>query len=139
MTIAKEDPLNKFSDEVRREIAQAGYTEVVNLAVVFYLGVCGDINPRPRGERSGFRQAPLDADRAGERCNASIGLRADSRRLHQSLKNQPFSVGFFSPESRGIRTLHVARQGRKRSHFVAFSVSEGHIINVPQDEHKQRI
>lgn len=29
MTIAKEDPLNKFSDEARREIAQAGYTEVV--------------------------------------------------------------------------------------------------------------
>ena len=30
----------------------------------------------------------------------------------------------------GIRTLHVARQGRKGRHFVAFSVSEGHIINV---------
>ena len=27
-------------------------------------------------------------------------------------------------------TLHVARQGRKGRHFVAFSVSEGHIINV---------
>jgi toxin ParE1/3/4 len=32
--------------------------------------------------------------------------------------------------STGIRTLHVARQGRKGRHFVAFSVSEGHIINV---------
>ncbi len=30
----------------------------------------------------------------------------------------------------GIRTLHVARQGRKGRHFVAFSVSEGHINNV---------
>ena len=30
----------------------------------------------------------------------------------------------------GIRTLHVARQGRKGRHFVAFSVSEGHIINI---------
>ena len=30
----------------------------------------------------------------------------------------------------GIHTLHVARQGRKGRHFVAFSVSEGHIINV---------
>ena len=30
----------------------------------------------------------------------------------------------------GIRTLHVARQGRKGRHFVAFSVSEGHTINV---------
>lgn len=30
----------------------------------------------------------------------------------------------------GVRTLHVARQGRKGRHFVAFSVSEGHIINV---------
>ena len=30
----------------------------------------------------------------------------------------------------GIRTLHVARHGRKGRHFVAFSVSEGHIINV---------
>jgi toxin ParE1/3/4 len=30
----------------------------------------------------------------------------------------------------GIRTLHVARQGRKGRHFVAFSVTEGHIINV---------
>lgn len=30
----------------------------------------------------------------------------------------------------GIRTLHVARQGRKGRHFVAFSVSEGHMINV---------
>ncbi len=30
----------------------------------------------------------------------------------------------------GIRTLHVARQGRKGRHFVTFSVSEGHIINV---------
>lgn len=30
----------------------------------------------------------------------------------------------------GIRTLHVARQGRKGRHFFAFSVSEGHIINV---------
>ena len=30
----------------------------------------------------------------------------------------------------GIRTLHVARQGRKGRHFVAFSVSEDHIINV---------
>jgi toxin ParE1/3/4 len=30
----------------------------------------------------------------------------------------------------GIRTLHVARQGRKGRHFVAFSVSEGRIINV---------
>jgi toxin ParE1/3/4 len=26
-----------------------------------------------------------------------------------------------------IRTLHVARQGRKGRHFIAFSVSEGHI------------
>jgi hypothetical protein len=41
-----------------------------------------------RGERSGFRQALLDADRAGERCNASTGLRADSRRLHQ-IKDHP--------------------------------------------------
>ena len=30
----------------------------------------------------------------------------------------------------GIRALHVARQGRKGRHFVAFSVSEGHIINI---------
>jgi toxin ParE1/3/4 len=30
----------------------------------------------------------------------------------------------------GIHTLHVARQGRKGRHFVVFSVSEGHIINV---------
>jgi toxin ParE1/3/4 len=30
----------------------------------------------------------------------------------------------------GIRTIHVARQGRKGRHFVAFSVSEGNIINV---------
>ncbi len=30
----------------------------------------------------------------------------------------------------GIRTLHVARQGRKGRHFVAFSVSEGHVINI---------
>ncbi len=30
----------------------------------------------------------------------------------------------------GIRTLHVARQGRKGRHFVTFSVSDGHIINV---------
>ena len=30
----------------------------------------------------------------------------------------------------GMLTLHVARQGRKGRHFVAFSVSEGHIINV---------
>jgi toxin ParE1/3/4 len=30
----------------------------------------------------------------------------------------------------GIHTLHVARQGRKGRHFVAFTVSEGHIINV---------
>jgi len=30
----------------------------------------------------------------------------------------------------GIHTLHVARQGRKGRHFVAFSVSEGHVINV---------
>jgi toxin ParE1/3/4 len=29
-----------------------------------------------------------------------------------------------------IRTLHVAWQGRKGRHFIAFSVSEGHIINV---------
>ena len=32
--------------------------------------------------------------------------------------------------AKGIHTLHVARQGRKGRHFVAFSVSEGHIINV---------
>jgi toxin ParE1/3/4 len=32
--------------------------------------------------------------------------------------------------SPGIRTIHVARQGRKGRHFVAFSVSEGNIINV---------
>jgi toxin ParE1/3/4 len=30
----------------------------------------------------------------------------------------------------GVRTLHAARQGRKGRYFVAFSVSEGHIINV---------
>ena len=30
----------------------------------------------------------------------------------------------------GIQSLHVTRQGRKGRHFVAFSVSEGHIINV---------
>jgi toxin ParE1/3/4 len=30
----------------------------------------------------------------------------------------------------GMHTLHVARQGRKGRHFAAFSVSEGHIINV---------
>ena len=30
----------------------------------------------------------------------------------------------------GIHTLHVTRQGRKGRHFIAFSVSEGHIINV---------
>ncbi len=30
----------------------------------------------------------------------------------------------------GIYTLHVARQGRKGRHFIAFSVSEGHVINV---------
>lgn len=30
----------------------------------------------------------------------------------------------------GIRTIHVARQGRKGRHFAAFSVSEGNIINV---------
>ncbi len=32
--------------------------------------------------------------------------------------------------TKGIHTLHVARQGRKGRHFVVFSVSEGHIINV---------
>ena len=30
----------------------------------------------------------------------------------------------------GIHTLHVARQGRKGRHFVAFSVTDGYIINV---------
>jgi toxin ParE1/3/4 len=30
----------------------------------------------------------------------------------------------------GIRTIHVARRGRKGRHFVAFSASEGNIINV---------
>ena len=30
----------------------------------------------------------------------------------------------------GIHTLHVARQGKKGRHFVVFSVSEGHIINL---------
>jgi toxin ParE1/3/4 len=32
--------------------------------------------------------------------------------------------------TKGIHTLYVARQGRKGRHFVVFSVSEGHIINV---------
>ena len=30
----------------------------------------------------------------------------------------------------GIRTFHVAREGRKGPHFLVFSVSEEHIINV---------
>ena len=30
----------------------------------------------------------------------------------------------------GIRTLHVARQGRKGRHFVVFKESEGQIIDV---------
>lgn len=32
--------------------------------------------------------------------------------------------------AKGIHTLHVARQGRKGRHFVVFSISEEHIINV---------
>lgn len=32
--------------------------------------------------------------------------------------------------ARGIRTLHVARQGRKGRHFVVFRAAEGRIVEV---------
>lgn len=36
VSVAREDPLNKFSDEIRREIAQAGYTEVLTMILLSY-------------------------------------------------------------------------------------------------------
>jgi toxin ParE1/3/4 len=50
----------------------------------------------------------------------------------EALHNGPEILGTNARDEigSGIRTLHVARDGRKGRHFIVFSVSKGHIINI---------
>ena len=50
----------------------------------------------------------------------------------EALRGGPEVVGTKARDeiARGVRTLHVARQGRKGRHFVVFRAAEGQIVEI---------